>query len=156
LAGGWRLGMIQSYASGFPLTVTRNNPLPIFNGSTRPVITSYDNWRAPVSGGKFDPNVDRFYSRSVFPAQPVAAFGNATRYNPKVRSFAFLNENASLAKSFQLTESKRIDFRWEAFNLFNRTQFGSPVANLDSTTFGVVSTQLNTPRQMQGALKFYW
>src|SRR5262249_32791596 len=66
--GGWRLSAIQVYASGMPLTVTRNNPLPLFNGGTRPFITSYDNWRAPVAGEKFDPNVDRYLDRSAFPA----------------------------------------------------------------------------------------
>ena len=59
-------------------------------------------------------------------------------------------------KSFAITEKKRVDFRWEAFNLFNRTQFGNPNANLNSSTFGVISSQANTPRQMQAALKLYW
>ena len=46
--GGWRVTGIQSYSSGFPIALSRNNPLPIFNGGTRPFITSYDNWRAPL------------------------------------------------------------------------------------------------------------
>jgi hypothetical protein len=53
--GGWRVSGIQSYLSGFPIALSRNNPLPIFNGGTRPVITSYDNWRAPLKGDSFDP-----------------------------------------------------------------------------------------------------
>jgi hypothetical protein len=156
LLGGWRVGAIQAYVSGFPMALTRNNPLPIFNGPTRPQITSYTNWRAPAAGGSFDPNVDKFLNIAAFPAQPAAGFGNATRYNPKLRLFPLFNENVSLAKSFYITESKRIDFRWEAFNLFNRTQFKGPQTNLNSSTFGVVSSQANTPRQMQGALKLYW
>ena len=49
----------------------RNNPLPINNAQTRPVIDSYDNWRAPIKGDKFDPAVDRFFiPASQFPAQP--------------------------------------------------------------------------------------
>ena len=74
----------------------------------------------------------------------------------KLRTFPLFDEDVSLGKSFYITESKRIDFRWEAFNLFNRTQFGAPNTNLNSSTFGVISTQNNSPRQMQGALKFYW
>jgi hypothetical protein len=155
LAGGWRLGAVQTYSSGFPLGVTINNPLPIYNGPTRPLITTYNGWRASHSGA-FDPNVDLFLNPAVFPAQPIAAFGNETRLNPKQRAFPLFSENVSLAKSFYITEHKHVDFRWEAFNLFNRTQFGPPVTNLNSSTFGVVSTQINTPRQMQGALKFYW
>ncbi len=52
--GGWRLGAIQVYASGLPLAVTRNNPLPIFNGADRPSVTTYDGWLMPVDG-RFDP-----------------------------------------------------------------------------------------------------
>jgi len=154
--GGWRLSGILTYMSGFPLALTRNNPFPIFNGTTRPVITSYDNWRTPLKGDKFDPAVDTFLNRAAFPAQPSDLFGNATRFNPNQRSFPNFNENISLAKSFRFTESKRVDFRWEAFNLFNRTVFGTGSNNLNSTTFGVVTNQVNSPRQMQLALKFYW
>ncbi|MBL8295566.1 MAG: TonB-dependent receptor [Bryobacterales bacterium] len=155
--GGWRISGIQSYFSGFPVALTRNNPLTIFNGVTRPTITSYDNWRAPLAGASFDPGTDRFLNPAAFPAaaQPIA-FGNATRYNPKVRTFPNFNENISLAKSFALGETRRIDFRWEAFNLFNRTVFGTGSTNLNANNFGVVQDQANTWRQMQVALKLYW
>ena len=155
LLGGWRLGGIQTYSSGFPIGLTENNPLPIFNGPTRPWITSYTNWRTPFTGG-FNPNGDTFLNAAAFPAQPAGVFGNSTRYNPKVRMFPQFNENLSLAKSFNLTEKKHIDFRFEAFNLFNRTQFGAPNSNLNSSTFGVVNSQANAARQMQAALKLYW
>jgi hypothetical protein len=119
------------------------------------VITTYTDWRAPLTGS-FDPNANLYLNPAAFPTQPIAAFGNETRFNPKQRAFPLFSENLSLAKSFYITETKRIDFRWEAFNLFNRTQFSPPVTNLNSSTFGVVSSQNNTLRQMQGALKFYW
>jgi hypothetical protein len=155
LLGDWRIGAIQIYGGGFPLALSRNNPLPIFNGPSRPLVNSYDNWRAPIAGSKFDPNVDRYLNRAIFPAQPNN-FGNATRFNPKLRSRPQLNENVSLAKSFRFTESKRVDLRAEAFNLFNRTQFGNPNTNLNAATFGVVASQANIARQLQLALKFYW
>ena len=46
--GGWRISGIQTYMSGFLVALARNNPFTIFNGVTRPTITSYDNWRAPI------------------------------------------------------------------------------------------------------------
>jgi hypothetical protein len=156
VVGGWRLGVIQSYSSGAPVAVVRNNPLPLFNGTTiRPTIADYNNWRGKIAGDKFDPAVDRFLDRLVFPTQP-AAFGNATRYNPKVRAFPNFNENISIAKSFNFTETKRLDFRWEVFNLFNRTVFGVGNLNLNNNAFGIVTDQVNTPRQMQIGLKIYW
>ncbi len=155
--GGWRIAAIQTYASGLPIALQRNNPLPIFNGQTRPLIEGYDNWRAPIAGDSFDPNVDRFLKpANQFPAQPAAAFGNATRFNPKLRSFWNQSENVSLAKTFRVGENLRIDLRGEGFNIFNRTIFGTGSTNLNAGTFGVVQNQANDPRQMQVGLKIYW
>jgi hypothetical protein len=157
LVGGWRISAIQVYGSGQPIALARNNPLPIFNAITRPLVDTYQDWRAPIAGEKFDPNVDRFLkAKAAFPTQPAAAFGNATRYNPKVRAFWGRSENVSLAKSFKFTESVRVDFRAEAFNIFNRTIFGTGSTNLDAGNFGIVTNQTNDPRQMQMALKVYW
>jgi hypothetical protein len=154
--GGWRLAVIQSYTSGAPLSLTRTNPLPIFNGQTRPFVDAEDNWRAPILGKDFDPAIDRFFKPvNQFPAQP-AAFGNATRNNPKARSWWGLSENASLAKTFQFSEKIRMDLRWEAFNIFNRVIFSAGNANLNSSTFGLVTSQANGPRDMQFGLKLYW
>ncbi|MEX2262359.1 MAG: TonB-dependent receptor, partial [Bryobacteraceae bacterium] len=155
--GGWRVAAIQVYASGFPLALGRNNPLPIFNAGNRPVIDAYDNWRAPIAGDKFDPDVDRFLKpASQFPAQPAHLYGNATRYNPKVRSLWNRTENVSLAKTFQIGEIVRVDLRGEAFNIFNRTIFGTGSTNLNAGAFGLVTSQANDPRQMQVGLKIYW
>ncbi|MBS1825158.1 MAG: TonB-dependent receptor [Acidobacteria bacterium] len=156
LIGGWRLSAIQIYNSGNPIALARNNPLNIFNAGTRPVVDTYDGWRAPIAGAKFDPNVDRFLKpASAFPVQPVD-FGNATRYNPKVRSFWGLSENVSLAKTFNITESIRLDLRGEGFNIFNRTIFGTGSTSLNAGNFGIVTNQANDPRQMQLGLKVYW
>ena len=157
LAGGWRLSGIFDYGSGAPLALARNNPLPIFNGVTRPLIDSYDGWRAPLKGDKFDPAVDTFFkAASQFPTQPGFGFGNVTRFNPKVRSFWGQNENVSIARTFRVTEGIRIDLRGEAFNVLNRTIFGTGSNNLNSLTFGQVTNQANTPRQMQVGLKVYF
>jgi len=155
--GGWRLSAIQIYSTGFPIGVVRNAPLPIFNGSNRPYISSYD-WKSTWTGD-FDPATDTYLSAAAFPTQPRNLLGNATRYNPLVRSFPNLNENVSLGKSFNFTESFRLDFRAEAFNLLNRVVFAAPsstCSNLSSTCFGAITSQYNTPRQMQLALKLYW
>jgi hypothetical protein len=156
VVGGWRVAGIQVYSSGLPIALTRNNPLPIFNLSSRPLVDSYDNWRAPLVGASFDPAVDRFLKpASAFPAQPNG-FGNATRYNPKVRSFWGQSENVSLARTFRVTEQIRVDVRGEAFNVFNRVIFGTGSTNLNAGNFGQVTNTANDPRQMQVGLKVYW
>jgi hypothetical protein len=155
--GGWRLSGIQVYSSGTPVQLQRNNPLGTLFGSIRPTISTYEGWRAPIAGEKFDPNVDRwFVPANQFPAQPVLQHGNSTKFNPKERAPWNVNENVSIAKSFPLGENRRIDIRGEAFNIFNRTIFALPNTNLNSANFGIVTGQANSPRQMQVGLKIYW
>jgi Carboxypeptidase regulatory-like domain len=155
ILGGWRIALIQAYNSGFPIGVTTNAPLNIFNGTNRPNVTGLD-WRAPIAGSAFDPNVDKFLDRAAF-VQPVGALGDAPRTNPDVRRFWNLTENLSLAKSIKATQKVDLDIRVEAFNLFNRVVWGAPGTDFsNTTTFGVISSQANSPRQMQIGLKVYW
>jgi hypothetical protein len=67
----------------------------------------------------------------------------------------------ALAKHIQLTEQVQVQFRAEAFNIFNRAQYSSPNADISSPTFGhqILSTVntgpvgTGTPRQLQFMLK---
>jgi len=171
--GGWRIGAVHRYASGAPLAFGGQFGFPI--GGNRPTITTYDAWRAPVAGEKFDPAVDRYFKPATvanwvgdnatvtvegfFPLQVRDRLGNMTRNNPKMRNFPIFNENISLAKTFTLSLERRstLDLRFEAFNLLNRTQFATPGTNLsDVANFGLVRNQANTPRRMQFAVKINW
>jgi hypothetical protein len=78
------------------------------------------------------------------------------RHNPKARQPWNLNENFSLAKSFRITESARVDLRWEMFNAFNRFRPNPGSTNVQDVNFGLVNSQLNEPRRMQLGLKIYW
>jgi hypothetical protein len=160
IVGGWRVSGIAYYSSGLPLGLSTSNGMPLFSGGNRPIISSYDGWRAPIAGSSFDPFVDRFVQpASFFPAQPANTFGNQTRYNPNFRQFGNFNENISIAKSFPIREQMRLDFRAEMFNAFNRVRFGTGPLGLQSAQLGQLTGAgdlLNSPRQMQVALKLYF
>jgi hypothetical protein len=154
IAGGWRVAVIQSYSSGFPIAVTTNAPLNIFNGTNRPNVTGQD-WRGPMAGDEFNPSVDRFLNRAAF-VQPVGELGNAPRVNGDVRRFWNLSENVSVAKSIRAAGRLDMDIRIEAFNVFNRVIWGAPNSDFSSNNFGLINSQSNSPRQLQAGLKFYW
>jgi hypothetical protein len=161
VAGGWRVSGIAVYSSGQPRAITTSNGLPLFAGGNRPIISTYDGWRPATKGDSFDPAVDRTIQPiSFFPAQPANTLGNMTRYNPKFRDNQNFNENLSMSKSIPIKEQIRLDLRVEMFNAFNRVRFGLGSLGLQSTTFGVLSQtagdQVNSPRQMQLALKLYF
>ena len=177
ILGNWRVSSINLYASGIPVTITSTNTLPIYApgdaGATRvtPYVTSYSGWQ-PNYNGKFDPSVNTFFvpycapgvaCSGPFPTQgsgtALNVIGNATRYNPKLRLFPNLNENMSLTKTFPVHESVKVEFRAEAFNVFNRVRFGTGSNQLQNPTFGILTgagSQINSPRSLQLALKIYY
>jgi hypothetical protein len=156
--GGWRIAGSHFYASGYPLPLSNSAALGgvLFNGRSAATVTTYDGWIASHTNPDWKGN-DRFFQPpSFFGPQPTDRAGNVTRHNPKARQRWNLNENYSLAKSFRFTESVRMDFRWEAFNLFNRFRPASGSTNVQDPNFGRVQSQLNEPRRMQLALKLYF
>ena len=171
IIGNWRLSAIALYASGTPVAISSSYTLPIYasgyGGRVAPYVTSYTGWQpSSWKNGSFDPSVDNFfvpYGSGPFPTQGTGtslnSIGNDTRYNPKLRLFPNLNENLSLTRTFPIHERIRMEFRAEAFNVFNRVRFGTGSTQLQSSTFGVLSgsgSQINTPRQLQLALKLYF
>jgi len=158
ILGGWRFAGIQGYSSGTPIGLGTTVSFPIFNGGNRPTVSTYNGWGGTYTGN-FDPGADSFFQpASWFGTQPTTSLGTITRYNPKLRYFPGYNETISLARSIHFTESKHIDFRWEAFNLLNRTQFGalSGGTTLQNANFGNWRSQSNSPRRMQVSLKLFW
>jgi hypothetical protein len=76
--------------------------------------------------------------------------------NGDVRRPWNLTENLSVAKTISMSSKLRHDVRVEAFNLFNRTIWGAPEQNFNNADFGRITSQANSPRQMQFGVKVYW
>jgi hypothetical protein len=55
-----------------------------------------------------------------------------------------------------LREGSFLEFRAEAFNALNHPQFSGPNVTVGSSAFGTVTSQANSPRQVQLALKLYF
>jgi hypothetical protein len=168
LLGNWGLNGVLTYGSGQPVGITSTYVLPLYantNGRSTPYVTSLTGWQ-PNWGGKFDPTINNFFvpfKTGPFPDQglntPLNGFGNVTRYNALVRQFPALNENLAIARSFPIHESIRLQFRAEAFNIFNRTRFGTGSTSMQDPNFGHLTSSgdlLNSPRQLQLALKLYF
>jgi hypothetical protein len=75
---------------------------------------------------------------------------------PNLRGPGVNTWNATIYKRTQITERFVLQFRAEAFNLFNTPNFGPPntqASTAAGNTFGVFSSQVNNPRLVQLALK---
>jgi hypothetical protein len=63
------------------------------------------------------------------------------------------NLDISLFKNAHVSQRFQMQFRAEAFNVLNRVQFGNPATNITQSTFGRITAQANSPRDVQLALK---
>jgi hypothetical protein len=152
IAGGWQINGIVTVQSGTPLTISASNTAGLFNPVTRA------NWNGEDPGldGDREARLQRWFNTAVF-SQPAAfSFGNAGATFPLLRTDAVRNLDISLFKHFTLGSRVRLQARVEAFNALNYVQFGSPNTSVTSTSFGVVTSQANAPRQLQFGLKALW
>jgi hypothetical protein len=150
--GGWQINGIITVQSGSPLSISASNTAGIFGALTRP------NWNGndPVlEGGRLE-RLERWFDTSVF-SQPAAfTFGNLGATVGSLRADNVRNLDLSLFKHFALVGRARLQARIEAFNALNRVQFSGPNTSVTSGSFGIVSGQANTPRQLQVGLKVLW
>jgi hypothetical protein len=59
----------------------------------------------------------------------------------------------ALAKTTKFTESKELQLRLEAFNVFHHAQFSNPTGEINSSQFGFV-TSARPARIVQSGVKF--
>jgi hypothetical protein len=59
-----------------------------------------------------------------------------------------------LKKTVNITESKKVELLMDAFNALNHATFWAGDQNINSTTFGVVSSMFYAPRIVQFGLHY--
>jgi hypothetical protein len=140
--GGWQTNGILTLSSGRPFTVFMNNS--VTNGA--------GGWPDRIASGKLDnPKRELWFDPNAFRRPDTPRFGNSGRgilNAPGTKTF-----DGGFAKNFKLSEQARIQFRAEAFNLFNTPQFGFPNQNFDSPTAGQITGTIGDNRSMQLALR---
>jgi hypothetical protein len=149
ILGGWQINGNTTFQSGFPLAISGGNGSGTFAGTQRP------NWsgnNATLSGPVTD-RLLKYFDVSQFSFNVPFSFGNAPRLMPNLRCPGIDNFDMSLFKNTQIGDRFRLQFRAESFNTFNRVQFGVPNVSINSTAFGVISSQQNSPRNLQLGLR---
>jgi len=169
LASGWAISGITTFATGLTVNLSSSSDNSVSGTQGGEDVVDLPN----LSPGRLlintNPRSGQPYFNSfpltnggIFSAEPLGQIGNTRRrffHGPGLNNF-----DMALLKTTKLTETKSLEFRFEAFNVFNHTQFKNPNGNFDSlvldptqTTpiagFGFV-TAANDPRIMQAALRF--
>jgi hypothetical protein len=152
--GGWTLTGINTMLSGQTINL-RYQPSPVT--ANLPSFLGGVALRPNVSGDVLAPDgqrtIDNYFNRANITIPTVdQPFGTAGRNI--ARSQAFFQFDFGLQKHFRLpiNEVSKVEFRMEAFNLFNKTNFGAANADRSSSAFGTIRSTFPA-RQIQLALK---
>ncbi|MGA7524192.1 MAG: hypothetical protein WBW84_17195 [Acidobacteriaceae bacterium] len=151
--GGWGVGGVTTLMTGFPLGfTTAQNLTNSSGGGSRPNYVPGCNKN--LSGGATQ-RLGEWFNAACFVQPAPFTFGDESRNDPTLRAPGVANWDASAYKTFPFTrrENVNMQFRAEAFNLFNRVQFGYPGLQQGASNFGIVSSQLNNPRLLQFSLR---
>jgi len=155
LLDGWQFNALLAVNSSTPFTVydsanvSLQAPHPGVSGmfGDRPNVAGNPNSGAPHK-------VSQWVSPSAFqrldPVANAGQFGSEGRNS--VDGPAYGSLDASLDKTFALSEKAKIQFRAEAFNVTNHTNLIPPVFDMNSPAFGQI-TEAQAPRVLQFALK---
>jgi hypothetical protein len=151
---GWQLNLIATHNSPTPFTVYDSTNVSLQANS--PPISGYPASRPNlISSPNNGPHtINEWINPDAFqrlnPVTQAGQFGNEGR--DVERGPAFTDIDASITRSFRLAERMRLQFRAESFNVANHPNFGLPVADLNSPSFGQILSA-GSPRLMQFALK---
>jgi hypothetical protein len=150
VAGGWRVTGINTMTSGLPVNLT-------YSPSSQLQVSSAPNYRPNITGDPLTPEGQRGPTNYlnpntvVSPTDPTLPFGNAGRNI--VRAPSLFQLDLGLHKDFRITEGSRLEFRTEAFNILNKTNFMAPDSNRSNNSFGTITSTFPW-REIQMALRF--
>ena len=173
IAAGWQLGGIITLSSGFPSTINmsdrsrgvltnRDRPDLVAGASNSPTSGTFGGC-ANFPGTKTQPvgatlgTPDIYFDPCAFvppPSRTITNLGRSTLIMPGRAIFDF-----SLSKNFDVTEAANLEFRLEAFNLFNRPNFGAPETTVYDrrgrarSNVGRITRTVTSARQLQFALR---
>ena len=146
--GGWRLNDISTFRSGTWLSpglsesnqglAARPDQVP---GST---TSGPKTWKKNVASPEW-------FNKAAFVDPAYGYYGNAQ--TGIIRGPGQQVHNLSLFKDFNFKETNAIEFRAEAFNVFNHTNPGSPNTTLGNSNFGKITSAAD-PRILELALRY--
>lgn len=158
LLGGWGVDGITTIQKGYPLGISVATNIVGsygFQGTQRPnVVSGCGKAYSGSIGSRLGGGAKTYFNTACFTVPKDFSYGNEPRTDNTLRTPGADNWDVSLFKNIPLTEKVTLNFRVEAYNIFNRVQFGAPNTQLQNANFGTITAQANNPRLLQFAGRF--
>jgi hypothetical protein len=142
ILGGWNFSEITTFQSGQTLSLSAPGNVTTAQGNT---TSNRPNVVPGVSDQVANPSLARWFNTAAFTQPAPFTFGNASRTIPNVMGPRLINTDFALYKDFTFKEKYIVDLRGEAFNLWNRPDFGNPNLVVGTPTFGTITSLLVNP-----------
>jgi TonB dependent receptor len=149
ILGGWQATGILTLQKGIPLSITTTDT----SQSGGPVLRANNNGVSAELSGAPEDRLKQYFNTSVFSQPAPFTFGNVGRNLPDVRGPGRRSLDFAIYKDVGIRERLHLQIRGEVFNLTNTPEFNNPDTNLQSPTFGAITSQFNQPRQIQVSLR---
>ncbi|HEY4382838.1 MAG TPA: carboxypeptidase-like regulatory domain-containing protein [Acidobacteriaceae bacterium] len=154
----WQLSGIYTFNAGQPLQIagTCTTPnggtcMPNYSTSFSGPIRINGSWGTGALGGIASPS---YINKAAFVDPPAYSIGNLARTFPLgLRGPWSDTLSMSVKRSFPLFENVKLLLDVSAYNVTNNVRFGISSLSIDSGTFGQVSGQTNTSRDIQLAAR---
>jgi hypothetical protein len=160
LTEGWSLSGTTRFATGFPVTLFDDSDRSLLgtlgNGVNNELLDTPEISPGPLHINTNPRNGKPEFNTGLFSPEMLGQLGNAPRrffHGPGINNF-----DMQLSKTIRVTESKSLDVRIEAFNVFNHAQFygsSSVDGEVNDSNFGSVVSAA-APRLVQVAAKFHF
>jgi hypothetical protein len=154
----WSLSGTARFTTGFPVTLFDNTDNSLLgtlgNGANNYLLDTPQYLPGSLKINTNGRNGKPAFNTALFPEETLGQLGNAKRrnfYGPGIENF-----DMTLQKVLRLSDAKSLEFRAEAFNVFNHAQFYGPAAvdgQREDPSFGQIESAA-APRLVQLAAKF--
>jgi hypothetical protein len=149
LLGGWQSTGIFAANTGLADTVVSGVDNAFSGVGGQFADLTGQPWKISGDRSKGD-QILRWFNTGAFRTNAIGTVGTGGRN--QLRDPGKWNVDFSLLKAFTLHEELKLQFRAEAFNLFNHANLGAPTLTVNSPNFARISTA-TAPRIMQFALR---
>ena len=158
LTGQWSLSGTARFATGFPVTLFDNTDNSLLgtlgNGANNYLLDTPQYLSGSLKINTNGRSGRPAFNTALFPEENLGQLGDAKRrifYGPGIENF-----DMTLQKGLRLSDARSLEFRAEAFNVFNHAQFYGPAAvdgQREDPNFGQIESAA-APRLVQLAAKF--
>lgn len=160
LGSDWSLSGTTRFSTGFPVTLSDDSDRSLLgtlgNGVNNQLLDTPNISPGPLEINTNPGSNPLAFNTSLFSPEPLGQLGDAARrifHGPGIENF-----DMQLSKTLRLAESKSLDLRVEAFNVFNHAQFYGPASvdgEINDANFGRIVSAA-APRLIQLAIKFHF